>query len=437
MPFSDTIYALSSGGLPSGVAVIRLTGPHTPTAILNLAGGLPAPRQASYRRLIDDQGEILDHGLVLFFPGPASFTGEDCAEFQIHGGRAVVSAVLRALSSIEGLRQAEAGEFTKRAFINGKIDLTSAEGLADLIEAETEAQRRLAIDNLEGGQQKLYDSWRSRLLHARAMIEAELDFADESDVPGSLTDIVNQDLSELNKEITTHLSGFHVAEIIRDGFRVALVGAPNAGKSSLLNALAKREVAIVTDIAGTTRDLIEISLDLNGRKVVIIDTAGLRETEDIVEKIGVEKAINAAENADLILELVEVGSIQEKSLLKTDSTPRLMIATKTDLQQKIYTNFDHAISIRTGNGLAELIDDISQKAEDAASAALGTIPTRIRHVELLESTRNHIRLGLDHEEPELQAEQFRLASSSLGKITGAVDVEELLGVIFSQFCIGK
>ena len=265
-PFRDTIFALSSGGLPSGVAVVRLSGPHVCAALEAIAGRVPPARVATLCRLRDSDGGKIDRGLVLFFAGPASFTGEDCGELHVHGGRAVVATLLRRLGGLPGLRQSEAGEFTRRAFLNGKIDLTGVEGLADLLAAETEAQRRLAVENAEGGQRTLYAGWRSRLVHARAMIEAELDFADEADVDGPVSEHIWKDLGELSGEIAQHCAGFSAAEIVREGFRVALMGAPNAGKSSLLNALARREVAIVTDVPGTTRDPIEIALDLRGGK---------------------------------------------------------------------------------------------------------------------------------------------------------------------------
>lgn len=434
-PFRDTIFALSSGGLPSGVAVIRLSGPQVRNALLQMTGVLPPPRQAQLRRFRDCDGAIIDRGLVLFFPGPSSFTGEDCAEFQVHGGRAVVSGMLRTLGGLAEFRQAEAGEFSRRAFINGKMDLTGVEGLADLIAAETEAQRRLAIENVEGGQQQLYDGWRRRLLHARAMVEAELDFADEADVPGSVSEEIIADLQRLCNEIETHTHGFEVGEIVREGFKIVLVGAPNVGKSSLLNALARREVAIVTDVAGTTRDLIEVSLDLGGVKVVITDTAGIRETEDRVEKIGIERALSAAAAANLVLELID--SELPKASIAEWGVPVLRVATKSDLAQTSPIQADHFTSAATGEGLDSLVAQIAQRAQAATSMPARAIPTRARHVELLRATKASIQMTLKQSEPELKAEQLRVATDSLGKITGTVEVEELLGVIFSQFCIGK
>lgn len=437
--FQDSIFALSSGSLPSGVAVVRLSGPQVRATVEAVAGKLPPARRAVLTDLRDGDGELIDRGLALFFPSPASFSGEDCAEFHVHGGKAVVAALLRRLGQLPGLRQAEAGEFTRRAFLNGKIDLTGAEGLADLIAAETQAQRRLALDSAQGGQRELYATWRGRLLHARAMIEAELDFADEADVPGSVSHLVLADLRRLERDIEVHVAGHRAAEIVRDGFRVVLVGAPNAGKSSLINALARREVAIVTEIAGTTRDLIEAGLDIEGMKVVVTDTAGIRETEDRIERIGVARARDAASRADLILELVD--ATQSTSSVPISSgeqqVPLLRVATKIDLGQPRSGRFDHSISVLTGEGIADLIAAIAEKARQATALGGRIAPTRLRQIELLRRAQAEIGIGLDLAELELQAEHLRLASDALGRITGAIDVEEVLGVIFSEFCIGK
>lgn len=434
-PFRDTIFALSSGALPSGVAVVRLSGSHVRAALEAIAGRVPPARVATLCRLRDRDGGQIDRGLVLFFAGPASFTGEDCGELHVHGGRAVVATLLRRLGGLPGLRQSEAGEFTRRAFLNGKIDLTGAEGLADLLAAETEAQRRLAVENAEGGQRTLYADWRSRLVHARAMIEAELDFADEADVDGSVSERIWKDLGELSGEIARHCTGFSAAEIVREGFRVALMGAPNAGKSSLLNALARREVAIVTDVPGTTRDPIEVALDLRDLKVVVTDTAGLRDTEDTVERIGVSRALEVAARADLVLELIDVRNDSAKTLVA--GKPVLRIGTKCDLAHRSRDAFDLKISVVTGEGIAALLDMIAARAEDATAASSSVVPTRLRHIELLEETRRYIAAALSPKALELRAEDLRLASESLGRIIGAIDVEDLLDVIFSQFCIGK
>jgi tRNA modification GTPase len=305
MAFRDTIYALSSGGLPSGVAVVRISGSMTRIVLETMTGLVPEDRRASLVTIRGRRGDILDQGLVLYFEAPRSYTGEDCGELHLHGGHAVVRAVLSCLGEFENLRAADAGEFTRRAFLNGKLDLTRAEGLSDLIAAESEAERRLAIATSGGAQQRLYDGWRQRLLHARALVEADLDFSDESDVPGSVADSIAGDLRLVADEMNDHIGGFRMAEIVRDGFRVVIAGAPNAGKSSLLNAIAGRDAAIVTDVPGTTRDIVQVSMELEGCRIVLMDTAGLRESADKVERIGIERAISAASKADLILDLFE------------------------------------------------------------------------------------------------------------------------------------
>lgn len=434
--FRDTIFALSTGGLPAGVAVVRMSGPHVRQALERLGGGVPVPRQAALRRILDAGGAPIDRGLVLFFEGPASFTGEDSAEMHLHGGRSVVAAALGALATLPGLRAAEAGEFTRRAFINGKIDLTGAEALADLISAETETQRRMALANAEGGQAQLYLGWRHRLLHARAMIEAELDFADEADVPGSVAGTVWADMAALAQEIGNHIDGYRAGEIVRDGFRVVLVGAPNAGKSSLLNALARRDVAIVADVPGTTRDLVEVALDLNGMKVIVTDTAGIRQTNDVVERIGVDRALQAAARADLVIELTDPSAGEYTGDRDWDA-PTIRVWTKAD-KGTVPAGKRHAISALTGMGMADLIDKIAARAQEAAAPAGATVPSRLRQVELLKACSSHIGVALqDGHALELRAEELRLAGDALGRITGAIDVEDLLGVIFSEFCIGK
>lgn len=437
MQFSDTIFALSSGPLPAGVALIRLSGPSVQSVLHAMAGGLPEPRHAAFRKLRARDGRILDHCLILFFPGPGSFTGEDCAELHVHGGRAVVTAVLEELSRQKGLRAAEAGEFTRRAFLNGKLDLVEVEALSDLIAAETEAQRRLALENVEGSQSDLYAAWRQRVLHARAMIEAELDFADESDVPGSVANTIWIDMAALRSEIDSHLAGFRQAEIIRTGFRVVLTGAPNAGKSSLLNALACRDVAIVSDEPGTTRDVLEVALDLRGVKVVLTDTAGLRDQPSGVEAIGIARAREQLEKADLVLALEDMSgsSSTEREEMRA---PVIRIGTKLDQASDKSGAYDLTISSTTGEGLQPLLDRIARHAEDAAGQFGEVLPSRLRHVELLRLTGEALSDALKDGGPlELRAESLRLSADSLGRIAGRIDVEDLLDTIFSQFCIGK
>jgi tRNA modification GTPase len=436
----DTIVALSSGRLPAGIAVVRISGPETRFVLETITGSVPEPRLARYGAFADETGAHIDSGITLFFQAPASFTGEDSAELHAHGGKAVVAALLDALCAIEGVRPAEAGEFTRRAFLNGKVDLLKAEALADLVSAETEAQRRFAVLNSHGGHKKLYGGWRQRLIHARAMIEAEMDFSDEADVPGSVADQIWADIDRMSSEIRRHIADFRRAEIIRDGFDVVILGAPNAGKSSLLNALAKRDAAIVTDEPGTTRDLIEVALDLNGQKIRVTDTAGLREGGGTVETIGIEKAIARGRAADLVLLLEDIANPSQVAELP-EMLPVLRVGTKYDLvsSESNSDSYDICISVASGYGLDRLLQEISNRAEVALGESVDLIPWRERHVSLLsdalkflDSARSAVQVGY-----ELRAEDLRLASERIGRISGAVDVEDLLDVIFSQFCIGK
>ena len=444
MPFTttDTIVALSSGRLPAGVAVIRASGPHVRFVIEMISGSLPAARSAAYRGLKCSGGALLDRGLLLFFPAPQSFTGEDVVEFHVHGGRAVVAAVLGELTSVPGVRHAEPGEFTRRAFLNEKLDLTETEALADLIDAETEAQRRFALLNAAGAQSGLYAAWRQRLVHARAMIEADIDFSDEEDVPGSVADTVWQDVRALLGEVAGHIDGYRTAEIIRDGFDVVILGAPNSGKSSLFNALVSREAAIVTDEAGTTRDLLEVALDLGGVRVRMTDTAGIRQEVGKVEAIGIERALARAGTADLVLVLQDMrtpipfdpGPLQ---------TPRLFVGTKADLVPGRGADspdgYDLVLSSRDGTGISALLEEISRLAARTIGESGDVLPFRLRHVELLRETMKHMEDAVEGVDLplELRGESLRLATRSLGRIAGDVETEDLLDVIFSQFCIGK
>lgn len=436
--FQDTIFALSSGRLPSGVAVVRISGPKVRFVLETIIGSIPAPRYAAYKLFRDRNGDSIDRGLVLFFPGPNSFTGEDCAEFHLHGGKAVVEKLLSEMGEFPGCRIAEAGEFTRRAFSNGKMDLTIAEGLADLIAAETEGQRRLALQVASGTQRELYTEWRQRLLRARAFIEAELDFADESDVPGSVSEQVWQLLALLKREIENHIASGKRASMLRDGLHVVIVGAPNAGKSSLLNFLAGREVAIISEEAGTTRDLLEVKLDLGGIPVYVTDTAGLRETDSSVEKIGIERARARMADADLVLLLEDMSDPIE---VTPDETSAILwrIGTKADLKGEPSGNWSYRISTKTGEGLDGLLNALQSFAEVQIGQIEDAVPTRQRHINLLRSTVAEIDRAINGTNLplELRAENMRLASQHLGRITGDVDVEEILDVIFSQFCIGK
>ncbi|TPK71844.1 tRNA uridine-5-carboxymethylaminomethyl(34) synthesis GTPase MnmE [Mesorhizobium sp. B2-4-15] len=440
---ADSIVALSSGRLPAGVAVIRISGPQTRCVVETIAGGMVKDRVAVLRKFRAPDGTVLDSGLVIFFPGPASFTGEDVAEFHVHGGRAVVARMLETITGFANVRHAEAGEFTRRAFLNGKVDLVETEALADLVNAETEAQRRFALRNAEGVQSELYLAWRRRLVHARAMIEAEIDFADEDDVPGAVSDTVWSDVGMMIGEIARHIAGFRTAEIIRDGFEVVILGAPNAGKSSLFNALARRDAAIVTDEPGTTRDLLEVALDLEGLRIRLTDTAGLREAAGKVEAIGIEKARAKADRADLVLLLEDVANPGDVASLP-GSVPVLRVGTKLDLLDEqaavaARRHYDLVISILNGTGVDALVAEIGQRAADAAGDLGDVLPSRLRHVELLGEANRHLLRATEAGATgqELRAEELRLAADRLGRIVGAIDVEDMLDVIFAQFCIGK
>jgi tRNA modification GTPase len=448
---AETIYALSSGAVPSGVAVIRVSGTDVKGIVQALCGQLPEPRRTFLSKLRDpESGDILDEALVLFFEAPASFTGEDVAEFQCHGGRAVIAALLRILGTFENCRPAEPGEFTRRAFDQGRMDLTEVEGLADLIAAETESQRKQAVRQMGGALGALYEDWRKRLIHMRAMIEADFDFADEEDVPGSVADEVWKEAKQLHREISTHLEKSKSGERLRSGLQVVLMGAPNAGKSSLLNAIAGRDVAIVTEEAGTTRDVIEVHLDLGGYPVTLVDTAGLRETDGIVEREGIRRAEERGRQADLILWAVEPGGIEagnNDAGLPTDlteSVPVWTIRTKADLetlpeQDSSGTIEEIPASIKSAEGMKALFDSLTCFAEETISLSEAPLATRARHRHYLNACLSglHQAVSAEHLPAELRAEDLRRAADSLGRITGRIDVEDLLDVIFRDFCIGK
>lgn len=438
---TDTIFALSSGSLPAGVAVLRISGPAAFAALEMLTGEREPPsRTALLRSIRNRNNEIIDQVLVLAFRGPHSFTGEDCVEIQSHGSRAVVTSIFEELQRLEGLRPAEAGEFSRRAFENGKMDLVEVEGLADLLQAETEMQRRLAVEQSTGRLSALYDGWAHRLTRGRALIEAELDFADEDDVPDSVAAQVWETVAQLRQEISSHLEHGHGSEIIRDGFRIALVGEPNAGKSTLLNALSGRDVAIVTDIAGTTRDVLTVDMNIDGYLVKMFDTAGLRDTKDVVEQEGVRRAVAAAANADLVLVLHDNDSVSKQLTHAFNDVPALNVRTKLDL---VSSNgggeFDLFISAKKDVGLGELRSRIKMEIEKRTGSTHTLAPARARHKKRLEETLNYVTDALKSEAQDLaiRSEYLRLAATSLGRITGRVDVEDLLGVIFSEFCIGK
>jgi tRNA modification GTPase len=435
---TDTIFALSTGRLPSGVAVVRISGPQVPMLLERLIGEVPPPRTAKLASIRAIDGALLDRGLVLLFPAPNSFTGEDCAELHLHGGVATVTACLDTLGGMTGTRQAEPGEFTKRAFLNGKVDLTEAEGLADLISAETEAQRVQALTSAEGGQRRLYEAWREQILHARAMIEAEIDFTDESDVPGSVSAQIWPQMAALAEDISRHLGLAKSGEIIRSGLDVVILGAPNAGKSSLMNALAKRDVSIITEEPGTTRDLVEVRLDLDGFRVNLVDTAGIRANAGRVEAIGIERALQRSESADLVL-LVEDMSAPNSAPLLGDKAIMWRLGLKSDVARWHGDRYDLAISAQTGDGLDSLVERLSLFVRSIAGKRAGITPVRQRQVDELRLCEKALSSAvmLKASGIELAAEELRIAGDALGRLTGRIDVEEMLGVIFSQFCVGK
>ncbi|QJE74359.1 tRNA uridine-5-carboxymethylaminomethyl(34) synthesis GTPase MnmE [Aerophototrophica crusticola] len=441
---SDSIFALASAPGRGGVQVIRLSGPDAGATLGHLTGRpLPPPRQATLASLREPgSGEVIDKGLVLWFPGPASFTGEDVAELHLHGGRAVLSAVTDALTTL-GLRVAEPGEFSRRAFENGKLDLTEAEAIADLVDAETAAQRRQALRQLDGDLGRLYDGWRTRLTRALAHLEADIDFPEE-DLPGGLSDAVRPVVEGLAAEIGAHLADNSRGERLRDGISIAILGAPNAGKSSLLNAIARRDVAIVSNTAGTTRDVIEVHLDLGGYPVLLADTAGLREAAEAIEAEGIRRALDRASRADLKL-LVFDGSrwpLLDPATLALLDEDALPVLNKADLaahpaEPVVGGRPALPVSAATGQGLPALLSALGSEVERRYAPSGAPALTRARHRSALEDCRDSLLRALSAPLPELAAEDIRLATRALGRITGRVDVEELLDVIFRDFCIGK
>lgn len=441
---AETIFALASGGTPSGVAVVRISGPGTRFGLETLIDSVPEPRRASLRSVHTATGDPIDRGLVLFFPGPASFTGEDVAELHLHGGRAVVAATLDALGVLPGFRAAEAGEFTRRAFDRGRLDLSQVEGLADLVAAETEAQRRQALRQAGGGLRAVCEGWRERLVRARALLEAELDFADEDDVPGSVADSAWADVATLSAEIRALLDDGHRGERLRVGIEVVVLGRPNAGKSSLINGLARRDVAIVSEEPGTTRDLIEVRLDLGGYPVTVVDTAGLREAGGGVEREGMRRATARAEAADLVL-LLEDVTAGPTTIALPAATPVIRVGTKIDLidsaeeRSRVSSGHDLVVAPPTGDGLDALMTALTDFAADALAVGESSLVTRARQRSALVGCRAALEDALDDagKPLELRAEDLRRATDALGRVTGRVDVEDLLDVIFGEFCIGK
>lgn len=479
----ETIFALSSGRPPAAIAVVRVSGANARAALKALIGKVPDPRKAALAQVRGPGGDVIDQALVLWFPAPHSETGEDVAELQLHGGRAVIAGVLSALSRIEGLRPAEPGEFTRRAFENGKLDLTAVEGLADLVMAETEGQRRQAFRQMTGALGNRAESWRLQLIQALALVEARIDFSDEADVPQDLVTPALQIARALEGEITSALADGGRGERLREGLVVAIAGPPNAGKSTLLNRIAKRDAAIVSPYAGTTRDVIEVHLDLAGLPVTLLDTAGIRETDDPVEREGVLRARARAAAADLVLWVTEGGESALPDWAKSGRTTQAawLIRNKIDTLQvdrgrnepisqnkgtnesilhttkplrdivnknltekselKFNSNertFD--ISAITGEGFDALIAHLAQYAQGYLAGGESALVTRERHRRALEETQAALRRALARDftgSEDLLAEELRIAGRALGRLTGRVDVEDVLDVIFREFCIGK
>jgi len=435
----ETIFAPASGSQRAGVAVIRVSGPQAAAswkALTNRA--VPPPRMATYAVFFNSANKTaLDRGLGIFFAGPASFTGEDVIEYHVHGGRAVVRAFLDALAHIPGCRLAEPGEFTRRAFENGKLDLTAAEAVADLIDAETEAQRVQALDQLGGSLETLYRGWAERLKTYLAHQEADIEFPDEG-LPEKLSETLRPKVGALADEIRVHLDDRR-GERLRDGIRVAILGAPNAGKSSLLNALAQRDAAIVSDEAGTTRDIIEVHLDLRGYPVILIDTAGLRETENRIEAEGVKRARRAALESDirvLLFDGAEKAVDAETWALKNDEA--ILVVTKKDRPSSLHLAGALHLSAQTGEGLDQLLNTLTVRVESMFGARVASHAlTRPRHRAHLSDALAALTRAQNAALPELAAEDLRLGLRALGALTGRVHVEELLDTVFRDFCIGK
>jgi len=431
---ANSIVALSSGVVPSGVAIIRVSGPACLQIIETFLVTTPEARKATLAKIyLPDEEKPLDEGLAVWFPAPNSFTGEDCLELQVHGSRVVVADLLEALCKLDNVRTADAGEFSRRAFENGKMDLTAIEGLADLIAAETREQRLQAYGQHHGNLRELYDSWRQKLIHLRAMIEAEFDFSEEEDVPEEIAEQGFLELKQLISEIETHMDDKRAGEIIRDGFQIVLLGKPNAGKSSLLNALSKRDVAIVTDEPGTTRDIISVDLDIDGYAVRITDTAGLRESDNKIEQEGIKRAIKASDNADLVLWLQALGDEEFGDRPELDNL--LTITSKDDLG----SYHDMSVSSETGHGIDKLLEAIASQIKSKVSSRESGLISRQRYRENLAETLLLLNKASEAQygRKELQSEDLRNASHALGKITGLIDIEDLLDVIFSEFCVGK
>lgn len=432
---AETIFALSTAHGRAGIAVIRVSGPAARQAAHSLLGRIPRPRIAQFGAIRDPRSRsLIDHGLILFFPGPSSFTGEDVLEFQVHGSVAVVRRLLSVLADLDDCRPADAGEFSRRAFLNGKLGLLEIEALSDLLAAETEMQRQLAVEGsswLRGRS----EIWRQSILELRAHVEAQIDFADEGDVQDRLDSDTEQKILDFAEEIDSILQRLRVGERIRQGYRVAVLGPPNAGKSSLVNALADRDVSIVSTIPGTTRDAIEATLDLDGLPVVLVDTAGIRDAgAELVEQEGIRRSFLAAQRADLVIWASPIDS-----LLKCPDPTFMVVRTKADLAFDLESD-DLAVSAHTGQGLAMLVTRLKERAlEGNQGAGLRALITNERQASALRQASRSLRGAAAHSRKtlDLRAEELRLATQALDELVGRIHQEEILGAIFSRFCIGK
>ena len=443
-----TIFALSTGSVKSGIAIIRISGPNTKKILSKITKiDLPNPRKANLCNIYNhENNELIDQGMLIWFPGPNSYTGEDLAELHIHGSKAIISTLLSSLSKIEDCRLAEPGEFTKIAFENGKINLLNVEALSDLISSETELQRRQAINLLSGKVSKKYQELRNRLLKILANVEAKIDFPDE-DLPEDILKNIKNETHDIIKIINSILNDNKVGEKIRDGFKVVIVGPTNAGKSSLLNYLSKREVAIVSEIEGTTRDTIEVGLNLDGYPVLISDTAGIRETNDPIEKKGVQIATDKAQNADLKIILLDAKNPHFKGFFdRLYDENSLIVINKSDLisdefDEKSIDNLEHIlISVKEETNLNTFVEEIKKKLKHRFSVSENILISRERHRHNLEKCISHLKIFLEKNsinDFDKAAEDLRLATRYLGRVVGDVDVEEVLGKIFNDFCIGK
>ena len=439
----DTIYALSSGTGRTALAVVRVSGPAAGPALDAIAAPRPKPRFAAFRKLRHpDTGEEFDHALVLWFPGPGSETGEDLCELHVHGGRAVLAATFEALAAVPGCRPATAGEFARRAFDNGKLDLTTAEGIVDLIDGETDAQRRQALRQASGALASLYEGWRRELIEAQALVEAAIDFSDEADISHLAETNGLATAAFLALRIKRHLDDGRRGEIVREGFRIVLAGPPNVDKSSLMNALARRDVAIVSDEPGTTHDVLEVRLDLGGYVAIVADTAGLREASGAVEQEGIRRARRRAEEADLVIWIMDatIPASEMPSNLAAHAPRTLRVLNKIDAAgARVDAPADHAISALTGDGLPALVSALSAIVRGAAGSDESPAITQLRHRQQIKAclaALAGVSVNVDMD-TELAAEQLRLAADALGRIVGRIDPEDVLDQVFARFCIGK